>query len=145
MTTTITTNSYPHLTCQFPTIQRHRTCPTRHCFLPRTCAPVTRKLKLVVAAAAAETSRAMKAAEDGVLKKGIAEFYDESSGVWEDLWGDHMHHGFYDPDSTVDVSCHRAAQIRMIDEALRFAGVSGWFLSLIHSLLCNQQGASSNF
>ncbi|XP_050253300.1 tocopherol O-methyltransferase, chloroplastic-like isoform X6 [Quercus robur] len=124
MTTTTTTNSYPHLTCQFPTIQRHRTCPTRHRFLPRTCAPVTRKLKLVVAAAAAETTRAMKAAEDGVLKKGIAEFYDESSGVWEDIWGDHMHHGFYDPDSTVDVSCHRAAQIRMIDEALRFAGVS---------------------
>ncbi|KAK4572114.1 hypothetical protein RGQ29_030511 [Quercus rubra] len=123
MTTTTTTNSYPHLTCQFPTIQRHRTCPTRHRFLPRTCAPVTRKLKLVVAAAAAET-RAMKAAENGVLKKGIAEFYDESSGVWEDIWGDHMHHGFYDPDSTVDVSGHRAAQIRMIDEALQFAGVS---------------------
>ncbi|KAK9994135.1 hypothetical protein SO802_023838 [Lithocarpus litseifolius] len=65
----------------------------------------------------------MKAAEDGVLKKGIAEFYDESSGVWEDIWGDHMHHGFYDPDSTIDVSGHRAAQIRMIDEALQFAGV----------------------
>ena len=82
MTTTTTTNSYPHLTCQFSTIQRHRTCPTRHCFLPRRCAPVTRKLKLVVAAAAAAAeTRAMKAAEDGVLKKGIAKFYDESSGV----------------------------------------------------------------
>ncbi|KAK4572109.1 hypothetical protein RGQ29_030507 [Quercus rubra] len=66
----------------------------------------------------------MEAAEDSVLKKGIAEFYDESSGVWEDIWGDHMHHGFYDPDSTVDVSGHRAAQIRMINEALQFAGVS---------------------
>ena len=72
----------------------------------------------------------MEAAEDSVLKKGIAEFYDESSGVWEDIWGDHMHHGFYDPDSTVDVSGHRAAQIRMINEALQFAGVSGQFLSL---------------
>lgn len=58
------------------------------------------------------------------LKTGIAEFYDESSGIWEDIWGDHMHHGFYDPDSTVSVSDHRAAQIRMIDESLRFAGVS---------------------
>ncbi|KAK7832277.1 tocopherol o-methyltransferase [Quercus suber] len=140
MTTTITPYSYLH-TCQFPTIQRLRSCQTRHRFLPSTCAPVTRKLKLVVAEAA-ETTRAMKAAEDGVLKKGIAEFYDESSGVWEDIWGDHMHHGFYDPDSTVDVSGHRAAQIRMIDEALRFAGVSGWFLSLIHSLTVMQSARS---
>ena len=63
--------------------------------------------------------------EKGILQKGIAEFYDESSGIWEDIWGDHMHHGFYDPDSTVSVSDHRVAQIRMIEEALRFAGVSG--------------------
>ncbi|KAK9994139.1 hypothetical protein SO802_023842 [Lithocarpus litseifolius] len=57
-------------------------------------------------------------------KKGIAENCSESFGVWEDIWGDHMHLGFYDPDSTVDVSGHRATQIHMIDEALRFAGVS---------------------
>ena len=66
------------------------------------------------------------------LKKGIAELYDESSGLWEDIWGDHMHHGFYDPNADVSVSApdHRAAQIRMIDEVLRFAGISGLFLSL---------------
>ncbi|XP_054811358.1 probable tocopherol O-methyltransferase, chloroplastic isoform X2 [Prosopis cineraria] len=58
------------------------------------------------------------------LRKGIAEFYDESSVIWEDIWGDHMHHGFYDPGSDVSVSDHRAAQVRMIEEALRFAGVS---------------------
>lgn len=58
------------------------------------------------------------------LQKGIAEFYDESSGIWEDIWGDHMHHGFYDPDSNVSVSDHRASQIRMIEEALRFASLS---------------------
>lgn len=58
-----------------------------------------------------------------VLKKGIAEFYDESSGIWEDIWGDHMHHGFYDGDSPASLSDHRLAQIRMIDEALRFASV----------------------
>jgi len=28
------------------------------------------------------------------LKKGIAAFYDESSALWEDVWGsEHMHHG----------------------------------------------------
>ena len=32
--------------------------------------------------------------EKGILQKGIAEFYDESSGIWEDIWGDHMHIGF---------------------------------------------------
>ncbi|KAK7263969.1 hypothetical protein RJT34_31569 [Clitoria ternatea] len=58
------------------------------------------------------------------LKKGIAAFYDESSMIWEDIWGDHMHHGFYDPDSTLSLSDHRAAQIRMIDESLRFAHLS---------------------
>lgn len=59
------------------------------------------------------------------LQKGIAEFYDESSGIWEEIWGDHMHHGFYDPGTTVSLADHRTAQIRMIEEALRFASVSG--------------------
>lgn len=38
-----------------------------------------------------------------------------------------MHHGFYDPDSSVQLSDsgHREAQIRMIEESLRFAGVTG--------------------
>ncbi|KAI5672488.1 hypothetical protein M9H77_12852 [Catharanthus roseus] len=58
------------------------------------------------------------------LQKGIAEFYDESSGIWEEIWGDHMHHGFYDPGTTVSLADHRTAQIRMIEEALRFASVS---------------------
>ncbi|KAJ6383957.1 hypothetical protein OIU78_027293 [Salix suchowensis] len=61
------------------------------------------------------------------LKQGIAELYDQSSGVWEDIWGVHMHHGFYNPDDQVSGSGsdHRAAQIRMIEEALRFTGISG--------------------
>ncbi|CAN0830234.1 Tocopherol O-methyltransferase, chloroplastic [Linum grandiflorum] len=65
------------------------------------------------------------AAKQRELKKGIAEFYDESSRMWEDIWGDHMHHGFYVPDARVSGSDsgHRAAQIRMIEESLRFAVV----------------------
>lgn len=73
------------------------------------------------------------------LKRGIAEFYDKSSGMWEDIWGDHMHHGFYDPSSTVSLSDHRSAQIRMIEEALQFASVSGELippLSLTHTQRC---------
>ncbi|KAL6141823.1 hypothetical protein ACLB2K_060109 [Fragaria x ananassa] len=89
----------------------------------RTCLGVARvsaKKRAFELRAVAET--AMEAVE---LKKDIAEFYDESSGLWEDLWGDHMHHGFYDPKADdVSVSDHRAAQTRMIDEVLRFAGIS---------------------
>lgn len=32
---------------------------------------------------------------DAELKEGIASFYDASSGVWEEMWGEHMHHGYY--------------------------------------------------
>ncbi|RAL46940.1 hypothetical protein DM860_016574 [Cuscuta australis] len=69
---------------------------------------------------------AFTAAEQQNLNKGIAEFYDESSGMWEDIWGDHLHHGFYDHNISAGVSLpdHRAAQIRMIEEALRFASLS---------------------
>ncbi|KAL2329279.1 hypothetical protein Fmac_022706 [Flemingia macrophylla] len=67
---------------------------------------------------------ALEQHEKEKLQKGIAEFYDESSELWENIWGDHMHHGFYDPHSTVSLSDHRVAQIRMIEESLRFANVS---------------------
>lgn len=70
--------------------------------------------------------------------KGVAELYDRSSSVTEDVLGDHLHTGIY----FVDGSSHqeeekafaslprpdliriiRAAQVRTIDEALRFAAV----------------------
>nr|XP_043632192.1 probable tocopherol O-methyltransferase, chloroplastic [Erigeron canadensis] len=72
------------------------------------------------------TTATMTAADESQqqkLKKGIAEFYDESSGMWENIWGEHMHHGFYDNDAVVQLSDHRAAQIRMVEQALSFASV----------------------
>ncbi|KAF1001937.1 putative tocopherol O-methyltransferase, chloroplastic isoform X1 [Apium graveolens] len=66
-------------------------------------------------------SASVSSNEIEVLQKGIAELYDESSGLWEDIWGEHMHHGFYDPDSSVSISDHRLAQIRMVEESLAFA------------------------
>ncbi|XP_072956285.1 probable tocopherol O-methyltransferase, chloroplastic isoform X1 [Typha angustifolia] len=68
------------------------------------------------------TAASAGAGDDG-LRKGIAEFYDESSGVWEGVWGEHMHHGFYDPNVQAAIADHRSAQIRMIEEALAFAAV----------------------
>ena len=55
------------------------------------------------------------------LNAGIADFYDESSELWEGMWGEHMHHGYYPggkfrPD-------HRQAQVDMIDRVLDWAGV----------------------
>lgn len=79
------------------------------------------------------------------LQKGIANFYDESSGIWESIWGDHMHHGFYDTDALPSVSDHRAAQIRMVEEALRFAGLSDGMLPFIYlfMLISTQYGLVS--
>ncbi len=34
------------------------------------------------------------------LYKQIQEFYDASSGLWEEIWGEHMHHGYYGADGT---------------------------------------------
>ena len=58
-----------------------------------------------------------------VLNEGIANFYDKSSGLWERMWGEHMHHGFYDSNSTARIS-REQAQIDMIDNVLKFAGVT---------------------
>lgn len=56
------------------------------------------------------------------LKEGIAKFYDESSGLWEDVWGDHMHHGYYPKDGPKKTN--QQAQIDMINESLKWAGVT---------------------
>ena len=55
---------------------------------------------------------------DDELKSGIAKFYDESSGIWLDVWGEHMHHGYYPYKGFRD---HEAAQIGMIDRSLGWA------------------------
>ncbi|MGF1512691.1 MAG: methyltransferase domain-containing protein [Elainellaceae cyanobacterium] len=31
------------------------------------------------------------------LQEQIQRFYDTSSGLWEQIWGEHMHHGYYGP------------------------------------------------
>lgn len=54
------------------------------------------------------------------LKIGIAGFYDRSSKLWEEVWGEHMHHGYYVPADRTD---HKQAQIDLIDQVLLWAGV----------------------
>ena len=39
--------------------------------------------------------------DDKKLYDGIADFYNRSSSIWEQVWGEHMHSGFYGPDGAV--------------------------------------------
>jgi len=55
------------------------------------------------------------------LHSRIQQFYDQSTDLWLDIWGEHMHHGYYPPESPT--TNHQEAQIRLIEEALSWAGI----------------------
>ena len=57
-----------------------------------------------------------------VLYRQIQQFYDSSSGLWEQVWGEHMHHGYYGPDGKKSVE-RRQAQIDLIEELLRWTSL----------------------
>jgi tocopherol O-methyltransferase len=54
------------------------------------------------------------------LYQQIQEFYDASSSLWEGIWGEHMHHGYYGPDGNLKLD-RRQAQINLIEELLTWA------------------------
>jgi tocopherol O-methyltransferase len=65
----------------------------------------------------------LQARTDAQLKQGIGEFYDESSGIWEDVWGEHMHHGYYrEKEKAATFERHVEAQDDMIEKALELCG-----------------------
>ena len=51
------------------------------------------------------------------LYQDIREFYDASSGLWEQIWGEHMHHGYYGKYGNYKID-RRQAQIDLIEELL---------------------------
>ncbi|MGL5941984.1 MAG: methyltransferase domain-containing protein [Waterburya sp.] len=55
------------------------------------------------------------------LYQDIREFYDASSGLWEQIWGEHMHHGYYGKGGNYKLE-RRQAQIELIEELLLWAG-----------------------
>jgi tocopherol O-methyltransferase len=55
------------------------------------------------------------------LYQEIKEFYDASSELWESVWGEHMHHGYYGEDGNYKLD-RRQAQINLIEELLKWAG-----------------------
>ncbi|QOV21951.1 methyltransferase domain-containing protein [Anabaenopsis elenkinii] len=52
----------------------------------------------------------------------IQQFYDASSGLWEQIWGEHMHHGYYGVDGKQQKN-RRQAQIDLIEEVLNWSRV----------------------
>ncbi|NJO39331.1 MAG: methyltransferase domain-containing protein [Cyanobacteria bacterium RU_5_0] len=56
------------------------------------------------------------------LQQRIQQFYDASSGLWEQIWGEHMHHGYYGATGS-DRKDRRQAQIDLIEQLLTWSGV----------------------
>lgn len=53
------------------------------------------------------------------LIEQIQQFYDASSSLWEKVWGEHMHHGYYGLNGKQKKN-RRQAQIDMIEELLHW-------------------------
>jgi tocopherol O-methyltransferase len=51
------------------------------------------------------------------LSQQIQKFYDSSSGLWEQVWGEHMHHGYYGADGSRRGD-RKQAQVDLIEELL---------------------------
>jgi tocopherol O-methyltransferase len=57
------------------------------------------------------------------LYQQIGEFYNASSSLWEKIWGEHMHHGYYGRNGKYKIE-RRQAQIELIEELLLWGGVT---------------------
>ncbi|MEM6835691.1 MAG: methyltransferase domain-containing protein [Cyanobacteria bacterium P01_C01_bin.120] len=57
------------------------------------------------------------------LYQNIQTFYDQSSALWENTWGEHMHHGYYGPTGTHRSPDRHRAQVELIDQLLHWADI----------------------
>ncbi len=73
------------------------------------------------------------------LQEKIKNFYDASSGLWEQVWGEHMHHGYYGADGQQRKE-RKQAQIDLIEECLSWAKVES--ASQILDVGCGIGGSS---
>lgn len=86
------------------------------------------------------------------INENIQKFYDASSQLWEDTWGEHMHHGYYGPDGKA-VKDDYQAQVDLIEELLKWGkvesakeildlgcGIGGSALHLASKYDCNIHG-----
>jgi tocopherol O-methyltransferase len=47
---------------------------------------------------------------DGDLNRTVEQYYDSTMELYEGLWNEHIHHGFWDPDESP--TGHRADRLR---------------------------------
>ena len=86
------------------------------------------------------------------IDQQIKNFYDNSSQLWEQIWGEHMHHGYYGKRGNRKLN-RRQAQIDLIEELLIYAqvnnannildvgcGIGGSTLYLAQKFNCNGTG-----
>ena len=52
----------------------------------------------------------------------LLQLYDNSSPLWESIWGDHLHHGYYHPNPSRND--YQQAQVDMVTELLRLDNVT---------------------
>jgi tocopherol O-methyltransferase len=89
------------------------------------------------------------------LNLRIRNFYDSSSNLWEQVWGEHMHHGYYATGES-DRKDRRLAQIDLIEQLLGWAnpqipttildvgcGIGGSSLYLANKYWASSEVASS--
>ncbi|MDB9525981.1 methyltransferase domain-containing protein [Oscillatoria sp. CS-180] len=57
------------------------------------------------------------------LYQNIQTFYDDSSELWESVWGEHMHHGFYGFVGTHQKD-QQQAQVDLIEALLKWSGIT---------------------
>jgi tocopherol O-methyltransferase len=60
-------------------------------------------------------------AVDGELNRTVAQYYDSTVELYEGLWNEHIHHGFWDPDDSSTADRH-AASDRTVRELAALAG-----------------------
>ncbi len=56
------------------------------------------------------------------LNERIQLFYDQSTPLWLNVWGEHMHHGYYGKDGK-ERKDHRQAQVDMVLEVLKWGNL----------------------
>jgi tocopherol O-methyltransferase len=70
------------------------------------------------------TAQAFTAAFGPGLNAAVERYYDTTLDLYEDLWGEHIHHGFWDPGAVPESQDDRkAATDRLVYELVDFAGV----------------------
>ncbi|CDM95220.1 cyclopropane fatty acyl phospholipid synthase (unsaturated-phospholipid methyltransferase) [Limnospira indica PCC 8005] len=82
-----------------------------------------------------------KAAMKSTLNQQIQQFYDASSALWEEIWGEHMHHGYYGPEGNRKTE-RRQAQIDLIEELLKWGLDEGTQTTKILDVGCGIGGSS---